>query len=735
MSEDQFRRLKQLSKAQTMFLKAYVAQKITSAASLVDETLKLLEMHKSANNEAQLSTLRTNLLALKVRELEADPVKAEAIVREELALLRGSLEGNALPALKTDSSGLQGKNGSGSSSSSADIEKISSLEAEVKQLKEQIELLKERETKELSLLKAQYAAKEAELAKKDETLSSANRDLESLRTQLSGASESSKSEASLRIELEKLKGELKEAKEASGKSETEFKTKLAESSARIILLEGQLVSEKEEFLEAMAQEVEAVEKAKAEETVALRTEFETVKAQLAVSRQSSAALSGKVRAVEAAGKSIAAIHKELKSKTAKEIGDIRVALLSGFRGEFQAKLKAVYKDYLELKSKYLKEMGERRRLHNIVSELKGNIRVFMRCRPPSKKEVEQFGSEALCVSFSDMVPGEVRVFNSDKGRDKTWEFDEAFDFSASQERVYAEVSPLVVSVLDGYNVCIFAYGQTGSGKTFTMSGPRDDPGVNTRALEDLFAKIAERSSEFRDVVSVSLLEVYNEEIRDLLVDPRSAGKLEVKQGEFGNHVPGLSVVPVANLDDVLELFVVGDKNRSSATTNMNEHSSRSHMILTITVLSENVSSGTSTRGKLNLVDLAGSERIEKSGATGQALKEAQNINQSLSALGDVIQARGNKQAHVPFRNSTLTYLLQDSLSKDSKTLMFVCASPVSYNAEETFCSLNFAARVRAVELGKASKNAPATSSSSPVVTSGSSRQSINPPPARKTFGR
>lgn len=116
------------------------------------------------------------------------------------------------------------------------------------------------------------------------------------------------------------------------------------------------------------------------------------------------------------------------------------------------------------------------------------------------------------------------------------------------------------------------------------------------------------------------------------------------------------------------------------------------MMLTATIVSEFKQTGVVTRGKLNLVDLAGSERINKSGAQGQALKEAQNINKSLSALGDVIAARAQKNAHIPFRNSTLTYLLQDSLSQDSKTLMIVCISPVVYNAEETFCSLNFAAR-------------------------------------------
>lgn len=342
-----------------------------------------------------------------------------------------------------------------------------------------------------------------------------------------------------------------------------------------------------------------------------------------------------------------------------------------------------------INQRYRREMSERKRLHNLVQELKGNIRVFMRCRPPTQKEIDQFGHDGLCVSFPN--PGEVKVVN-EKSREKVWEFDEVFDTNTTQSQVYEEVSALVTSVLDGYNVCIFAYGQTGSGKTFTMSGPPDNRGVNTRALEELFHRVRERSAEYNDSITVSLLEVYNEEIRDLLTDRGEGEKLEVKIGEFGNYVPGLTQVPVDSIDAVFQLINQADRNRSSGTTNMNEHSSRSHMMLTVTMISVFRSSGLTTRGKLNLVDLAGSERINKSGAQGQALKEAQNINKSLSALGDVIAARAAKNSHIPFRNSTLTYLLQDSLSQDSKTLMIVCVSPVLYNAEETFCSLNFAAR-------------------------------------------
>jgi kinesin family protein C2/C3 len=137
---------------------------------------------------------------------------------------------------------------------------------------------------------------------------------------------------------------------------------------------------------------------------------------------------------------------------------------------------------------------------------------------------------------------------------------------------------------------------------------------------------------------------------------------------------------------------------------MNEHSSRSHSIVQVFLNSVNVVTGAKAKGKLNMIDLAGSERVGKSGATGARLKEAQNINKSLSALGDVIQARCNKQGHVPYRNSTLTHMLQDSLEKDSKTLMFGCLSPAAFNSEESVCTLNWAARARTVELGKATKH-------------------------------
>ncbi|KAL7689156.1 putative kinesin-like protein [Plasmopara halstedii] len=347
---------------------------------------------------------------------------------------------------------------------------------------------------------------------------------------------------------------------------------------------------------------------------------------------------------------------------------------------------------------YKREMKERKRLFNLVQELKGNIRVLCRVRPISRNEIAQ-GSKMIC----QCTPEEITL-TGEKGKVKTWEFDHVFDTNSMQDQLFSEVKPLVTSILDGYSVCIFAYGQTGSGKTFTMSGSPENPGINTRSLQELFARKNERMKEYQDEITVSIMEIYNEQIRDLLAQNAASTNLQVRQGSMGNFVPGLTIVPVQTLEEVFEFIKCGNKNRSTHATDMNEHSSRSHSILSVQLKSLNFVTNVVTVGKLFLVDLAGSERLSKTGAEGQRLKEAQNINKSLSALGDVIAARASKQKHVPYRNSSLTYLLQEALGGDSKTLMVACASPVDYNCEESFCTLNFAARTRSVKMGKATKN-------------------------------
>ncbi|XP_058081132.1 kinesin-like protein KIN-14E isoform X2 [Magnolia sinica] len=355
----------------------------------------------------------------------------------------------------------------------------------------------------------------------------------------------------------------------------------------------------------------------------------------------------------------------------------------------------------DLKAKYGEELAKRKKLHNQVQEIKGNIRVFCRCRPLSKAEVTS--GCATIVDFNAAKDGELGLLTGGSSK-KTFKFDRVYTPKDNQVDVFADASPMVVSVLDGYNVCIFAYGQTGTGKTFTMEGNEHNRGVNYRTLEELFKFSKERQETFAYNISVSVLEVYNEQIRDLLATSPSSKKLEIRQAAEGSHhVPGIVEAKVNNIKEVWDVLQAGSNARAVGSNNVNEHSSRSHCMLCIMVKSKNLMNGECTKSKLWLVDLAGSERLAKTDAQGERLKEAQNINRSLSALGDVISALASKSSHIPYRNSKLTHLLQDSLGGDSKTLMFVQISPSDNDLGETLSSLNFAARVRGVELGPAKK--------------------------------
>ncbi|PKA57718.1 Kinesin-4 [Apostasia shenzhenica] len=270
-----------------------------------------------------------------------------------------------------------------------------------------------------------------------------------------------------------------------------------------------------------------------------------------------------------------------------------------------------------------------------------------------------------------------------------------------KEEVFLDTEPLIRSVLDGYNVCIFAYGQTGSGKTYTMTGPKDlnqhSMGVNYRALSDLFNLAKQRRDMFTYEISVQVIEIYNDQVRDLLVKIRNSS-------QNGVNVPSANMVSVSSFADVIELMNMGQKNRVVGTTALNDRSSRSHSCLTIHVHGRELATGSILRGCMHLVDLAGSERVGKSDVTGERLKEAQHINRSLSALGDVISALAQKSPHVPYRNSKLTQLLQDSLGGQAKTLMFVHISPELDALGETISTLKFAKRVSTIELGAARLN-------------------------------
>ncbi|XP_043838292.1 kinesin-like protein KIF3A isoform X3 [Dromiciops gliroides] len=333
-----------------------------------------------------------------------------------------------------------------------------------------------------------------------------------------------------------------------------------------------------------------------------------------------------------------------------------------------------------------------------------NVKVVVRCRPFNERE------KAMCYKLSvnvDEMRGTITVHKTDSSNEppKTFTFDTVFGPDSKQLDVYnLTARPIIDSVLEGYNGTIFAYGQTGTGKTFTMEGVRAVPelrGIIPNSFAHIFGHIAKAEGDTRFLVRVSYLEIYNEEVRDLLGKDQTQ-RLEVKERpDVGVYIKDLSAYVVNNADDMDRIMTLGHKNRSVGATNMNEHSSRSHAIFTITIeCSEKGIDGNMhvRMGKLHLVDLAGSERQAKTGATGQRLKEATKINLSLSTLGNVISALvDGKSTHVPYRNSKLTRLLQDSLGGNSKTMMCANIGPADYNYDETISTLRYANRAKNIK--------------------------------------
>lgn len=375
----------------------------------------------------------------------------------------------------------------------------------------------------------------------------------------------------------------------------------------------------------------------------------------------------------------------------------------------------------QLEAEVLKGEQIRREMHNRIQELRGNIRVFVRTRPFLP------GDNGETQSCLDLHPDGENLEIDYKGKQQNFKFDKVFPPSAGQDTVFNEVSEFVQSALDGYHVCLFSYGQTGSGKTHTMqgSGNSNMRGIIPRAVEQILAQAKNmQKQKWKFTMSASFLEIYNEELKDLLVKMNEGeiiqgagykddGKLVIRRDRDGHsYVDGLRKVTI-NTDDselgmqgLKNLMAAAARSRSVASTKMNAVSSRSHSVFMLHLHGENDEDGTIVDGALNLCDLAGSERLDRSGAANDAqrLKETQSINKSLSCLGDVFTALSNGSTHVPYRNSKLTYLLQDCLSGDGKALMFVNLSPTLESSNESLCSLRFAQRVNQVELGKATKH-------------------------------
>jgi len=414
--------------------------------------------------------------------------------------------------------------------------------------------------------------------------------------------------------------------------------------------------------------------------------------------------------------------------------DIEKILNSGDQGNIASEFKALAK-----KANSQKEHNAQ--LLVKILKLQGNIQVCCRVRPLTNGEIKR-GEKRVVENLSE---SEVGCFDSRTKAWKSYGFDKVWGADSTQSSVFQDVEPLALSVIDGYNACIFAYGQTGSGKTFTMEGAQgENVGISYRTIEKLFNLLNYRkaqkaaavkkyedantdsagplvdatalpsggdpTSQFTFSIRVGMLEIYNDGVYDLLVDEdkRAIGRqnkaLEIKRDKNGHiEVAGLTKEPVSTIAEVLKLLKRGNDSRKTASTDLNEHSSRSHMVLSVEVTAGIVGEEPCL-GNLFLVDLAGSERVRKSAVEGQNLKEATHINKSLSALGNVMEALDRKASHVPYRDSKLTYLLQDSLGGNSRTMMVVTVCPTSITFDETQHALQFATRVRRIHIGSAKRN-------------------------------
>ena len=329
------------------------------------------------------------------------------------------------------------------------------------------------------------------------------------------------------------------------------------------------------------------------------------------------------------------------------------------------------------------------------------VKVAVRVRPMNKHEKEQ--NSTLCV---EVDPSNCTVSVTSSKSIKTFPFDYVYGMDSTQREVYDQVAfPIVDSIFQGYNGTVFAYGQTGCGKTFTMMGIVDDPnlkGIVPNAFSHIFGYIKTEGESKRFLVRCSFVEIYNEEVRDLLGD--NSKKLDIRENpKKGTFIKDLNYVTIKDTDDTEKCLNKGNKNRHVGHTSMNDQSSRSHSLFTVYLEIEEKGedgNGRIKSGKLNLVDLAGSERVGKTNATGQTFDEGKKINLSLTALGNVIDALSSNRKHIPYKDSKLTRLLADSLGGNTKTVMFANVSPASYNYDETLGTLRYASRAKLI------KNAP-----------------------------
>jgi kinesin family protein C1 len=537
-----------------------------------------------------------------------------------------------------------------------------SLDIEVGQLTAQLELQKSK-TAASDGLWAKLTLANREKSKAEEELNTNRNELEAVQDQ----------NASLETELEELRQQLVDSKALNAR----YEHLEIEGRSYVAVLQSK-VSAAEQVISDLHGEIEELKATGDEERSRFENEQLSMQSDLSM-------LTDKVELLE---------KQAAEQEKARALAMVSMAHGGGVIDGDAAKIIA------ELKGSLQASEEKRRKLHNTLQELRGNIRVFVRCRPFLRGDEEEkdlvsvdsftaasaatvggsikFNEDNMSLSISN-IPGTSVMTSGRAATTNNFTFDHVFKPTVNQQDVFNEVSDYVQSALDGYRICIFSYGQTGSGKTHTMTGGRDEHsrGITPRSVEQIIKQVLVMKEQGWEVsLMASMIELYNEELRDLLVPPSrdnnikdnkdGKDKLKIMFAQGRVNVQGLSSVEINSNDldiGLRQINAVMDqaaKTRSTACTNMNDVSSRSHALFMLDIVCKSKDGVTTLRGGLRLCDLAGSERLDRTGTLTDAtrLKETVNINKSLSCLADVFVSLANKAQHIPYRNSKLTMLLQ-----------------------------------------------------------------------------
>lgn len=347
------------------------------------------------------------------------------------------------------------------------------------------------------------------------------------------------------------------------------------------------------------------------------------------------------------------------------------------------------------------------------------MQVVLRVRPLNHRELEQNQRKIIRVADHNTI-----IFDPDEDEDDfffhgakqthrditkrvnkklTMLFDRVFDYDASNVDVFEHtMRPLVSSVMAGYNCSAFVYGATGAGKTYTMLGTTENPGITYLTMKELFKQIEMHSEERQFDIGISYLEVYNEQVMNLLT---KAGPLRLREDSSGVIVSGLKLEPIDNAEELLEKLAKGNQNRTQHPTDANAESSRSHAIFQVHIRMTNKSTGQKRTVKLSMIDLAGSERGSSTKCIGQRFKEGASINKSLLALGNCINKLADGSKHIPYRDSNMTRILKDSLGGNCQTVMIANLSPSSLTYEDTYNTLKYASRAQKIRTPTLTQNA------------------------------